>query len=128
MFSSRALALRRTLFGVSRRHASGDVWYSSRWVEQTRRESGLTFADDPPTAPLSEDHDIGDAECDFGNWFDKAEDVSTAQAVVGLATALGFCFGIYKIATKQAENKPAHFTLRELPTLEADFPTLKRDD
>lgn len=122
MSAARAMALRRNLFGIARRHASGDAWMSARWVEQTRRESGLTFVDDPPTAPLSEDHEIGDAQCDFGNWFDKGEDVSTAQALGGLGAGLGFCFFIYKVATSQAEKKPAAFTLREVPIMANDIP------
>ncbi len=121
MQASRILT-RRSLFLATRRNASSDVWMPARWSEQTRRESGLVFVDDPPTAPLSENHEIGDSQCDFGNWFDKGEDVSTAQAVTGLGVALGFCFLIYRTATYQASKKPANFTMRELPMMAADIP------
>lgn len=98
---------------------------SARWSEQVRLESNVVAVDDPPTAPLSEDHDIGDGVCDFANWFDKGEDISTAQAVFGLGSALGFCYTIYKVAVRNAENKPAEFTLRELPSLASDIPGYK---
>lgn len=106
--------------GAPRRCASGVN--SARWTEQTRRESGLVFADDPPTAPLSEDHEIGAGVCDFANWFDKGEDVSTAQAVSGLGFALGLSYTIYRVATAQADAKQGEFTLREIPFLERDIP------
>ncbi len=99
---------------------------SRRWSEQTRVESGLKAIDDPPTAPLSEDHDIGDGVCDFANWFDKGEDISTSQAVLGLGSALAFCFGIYQIAVYNTEHSPSRFTLRETPTMANDFPTWDR--
>lgn len=102
-----------------RRHAAVN---SARWTEQTRRESGLVFVDDPPTAPLSEDHEIGAGKCDFANWFDKGEDVSTGQAVSGLAFALGLSYCVYRTAVAQANSKKGEFTLREVPFLERDIP------
>lgn len=122
MQNTRHLARRSTSYlfnGAARRHAAVN---SARWTEQTRRESGLTFVDDPPTAPLSEDHEIGAGVCDFANWFDKGEDVSTGQALGGLGFALGLSYCIYRTAVAQASAKPGEFTLREIPFLERDIP------
>lgn len=121
MQASRTLA--RAALGLQRRAASGEAWMSRRWVEQTRREAGLVTIDDPPNAPLSADHDIGDGVCDFANWFDKGKDVSTSQALVGLGSALGFCLFVYKSAVGRAERTSGTFTLRETPSLANDFPS-----
>lgn len=96
---------------------------SRRWSEQTRAESGLVAIDDPPTSPLSPDHDIGDGVCDFANWFDKGTDISTSQAVLGLGTALGFCYAIYRKAVSDAANSTPQFTTREVPSSANDIPT-----
>lgn len=121
MQATRLLA-RRSMFALQRRSASGEAWMSPRWSELTRKQSGILSSDEPPTAPLSEDHDIGDGECDFANWFDKGEDISMSQAVTGLGLALGFCYSVYKISVRNADSRPGRFTLRELPTLAGDIP------
>lgn len=88
-----------------------------------RSESNILTVDDPPTAPLSENHESGDGVADFSNFVDKNEDVSTGQAVTGLGSMLLLTYGIYKYATYSANKVPPLFTRREFPNAEKDFPT-----
>lgn len=101
----------------------GPPQFSHRWAEQVRSESNILTVDDPPTAPLPENHEAGDGIADFSNFVDKNEDVSTGQAVVGLGSMLLFSYGIYKYATYSAKKAPPLFTRREFPNVEKDFPT-----
>lgn len=111
----------RTARAAPLRRASG--WYGAKWAEAVRAESNVTTPDDPPTAPLTENHEIGDGESDFSNFLDKHPDVSTRQAVTGLGVMLGFCYGVYRLSTASAERTTPLFVPREFPTEERDFPT-----
>lgn len=105
------------------RHASDSSWYSKRWVDIVRSESNIVTVDDPPTAPLSENHEVGDGVSDFSNWIEQHNDVSDVQALTGLGTILAFCAGVFYVSTTRANNSTPLFTLREFPYVENDFKT-----
>jgi hypothetical protein len=92
-----------------------------------RSASKATMADDPPTAPLPESHEL-EGEADFSNWLDKGADVSLPQAITGLGTMLGLCYVLYSGATSAVKNSQPAFTLREFPQVAADIPTFAFDN
>lgn len=110
-------------FSTQIRQASGVVWGSPRYARAIRAESNIDTAQDPPTAPLPENHEAGDGISDFSNWLDKHEDVSTVQAVTGLAGMLSFCYATYRYSIYRAENSDPTFTRREFPTVKNYLPT-----
>lgn len=107
----------------SRFASGGPVQFGPRWVEKVRSESNIITYDDPPSAPLSEDHEVGEGASDFSNYIDKNEDVSTVQAVVGLSSALAFCYAIYRYSASRASRSAPLYTMKEFPYVEQDMPT-----
>lgn len=126
---SRATCAMQVRFG-----SSGAVpQYSSRWANLIRSQSNIHTPEDPPRATLPENHEAWDGTSDFSNWVDKHEDISTVQAVTGLLSAVAVVSGIYLLAQHDRKTKTPAFTKRELPTVEADIPTMaikhySRDD
>lgn len=122
----RSYNLVRLARATQARHASGSstVWYSKRWSEIVRAESNVENREDPPRAPLSDNHEVFDGESDFSNWVDKHEDVSFGQAVSGMGMAFASLYGIYLLSQRDRRTKTPTFTLREFPTYENDIPTL----
>lgn len=113
------------------RNASGGVipTFSKRWAEITRSQSNIDTPEDPPTSPLPESHEAGEGTSDFSNWVNNHEDVSLTQALSGFAFMSSIVYGIYYMSKVDRETKIPVFTLRELPTVDSDFPTLvKRTD
>lgn len=110
-------------YPATRFASGGPVQFGSRWAEKVRSESNIITPDDPPTAPLPEEHEVGEGFSDFSNYVDKHEDVSTAQAVVGLGSALAFCYAIYWYSTYRASRSTPLFTKKKFPYVEQDMPT-----
>lgn len=113
---------------MQRRYGSGVTWNSARWAHKVRDEARPVLPDDPPIQPLPESHEAGEGFSDFSNWTDKYEDVSTVQAVTGLAAALAICFGIGVISTTRASRLDPHFVPREFPMFDRDFPALQKSE
>lgn len=106
---------------VPRRYGSGGMEMNcARWSERVREMSNIETVDDPPTAPLPEEHDLGDGFSDFSNFIDKYEEVSMRQAGVSLVLALGGLYGVYRLA-KSANNEP-YFVPRTMPYIDQDLP------
>lgn len=111
------------------RHASSGETplYSARWSRIMRSESNIETMEDPPRAPLPECHEAGEGVSDFSNWVDKHEDVSLNQALIGLALVSSFVYGIHRLSQRDRRTKTPAFTLRELPTVYDDIPTITSD-
>lgn len=98
--------------------------YSTKWVRAVRGESNVHSPEDPPTAPLSDHHDTHVGSSDFANWLDRHEDVSLNQALAGFGCGLLFLYGMYRLAAYDRRTKTPEFTLRDLPTVREDIPTM----
>lgn len=107
------------------RHAS--QWAGARWSTVVRSASKVTTADDPPTAPLPEQHEV-EGEADFSNWVEQHRDTSMTQALTGLGVALGLCYALFWGSTTSAKNSTPAFTRRELPQVTDDIPTFAHDN
>ena len=107
------------------RHGGGAPTYvTARWSNIYRMESNLVTPDNPPTAPLSDDHEVGDGQSDFSKYYDNHDDVSTLQVVTGLGSGLLFFYMVYLVSRRDHDNSTPVFTIRESPTLEQDIPTM----
>lgn len=122
-----SLARTSRVFGMQVRHGSGGVeWVGERWVRIVRSQSNIDTTEDPPVAELPESHDAGEGNSDFSNWVSKHEDTSWNQVLIGLGGLGVFLYGIVYVAFRDRRTKTPVFTLRELPTLENDIPTLDK--
>ena len=93
--------------------------HSAEWSNKIRARSKVYTVDDPPTAPLPEEHEI-EGEADFCNYVEKHDDVSMNQVLGSLAIAFGLMFGFYKIAPRGCPEP--EFTLKEYPGMEKEIP------
>lgn len=101
--------------------------YSTKWVRAIRGESNILTAEDPPTAPLSHDHDVNDGSSDFSNWVDRHQDVSAREALIGVSCGFAILYGMYRLAVYDRNHKTPEFTLRQHPTLNNDIPTMSSE-
>lgn len=92
-----------------------------------RGGSKAVAADDPPTAPLPEMHEV-QGEADFSNWVESHQDTSLPQALTGLGFMLGVCYTLFWGATTTAKNSTPAFKPRELPQVAKDIPTFGFDN
>lgn len=109
--------------GVTR--AAGGVshgWYPVKYANDVRAASRVVAVDEPPTAPLGENHDFGDGVCDFSNFVDKHEDTNVVSAAAGLASFVGLLTAVYWAGQAHAAGTRDLFTRREFPYLDKDFP------
>lgn len=97
-------------------------WMPAKYSNDVRAASRVVEVDEPPTAPLTENHDFGEGVCDFSNFVDKHEDTSLGSAAVGLASFFGFLTAIYWGGQAAGANTRDLFTRRELPYLDKDCP------
>lgn len=105
--------------------AAGSIshgWMPAKYSNDVRAASRVVAVDDPPTAPLSENHDFGDGVCDFSNFVDKHEDTGVGSAAAGLATFVGVLTAVYWGGQASAAGTRDLFTRREFPYLDKDFP------
>jgi hypothetical protein len=96
-------------------------WASARWSNLVRAQSKVTAIDDPPMAPLHEEHEVN-GKADFSNFVDRNADVSKNQAVFSLGLMLGFFVVVYRYTSKKAKSSEPRFTLREFPDIEKSLP------
>lgn len=117
--------MQRQAIYLQRRNAGSVPQFSARWANQVRAESNTVTPDDPPTAPLHEEHELDHGQADFSNFLEKHEDVSTRQMLSGLGFIMSVMYGIYYFSTKQSRENTPTFTLREFPTVEQHNPAWK---
>ncbi|GAB0496289.1 hypothetical protein MMPV_007601 [Pyropia vietnamensis] len=97
-------------------------WMPTKYSNDVRAASRVVEVDEPPTAPLSENHDVGEGVCDFSNFVDKHQDTSLSSAAVGLASFVGFLTAVYWGGQATGASTRDLFTRREFPYLDKDFP------
>lgn len=128
MITQRLTTLARTAVrGVPVRHGSSGglpPMNSARWAHVVRNESNVSNPEDPPTAHLSENHEVNHGVSDFSNWVDRHDDVSLNQALTGLSVGFACMYGIYRISVWDRNRRPPLFTKREMPTTHNDIPTM----
>ncbi|PXF49744.1 hypothetical protein BWQ96_00396 [Gracilariopsis chorda] len=115
----------RQLLRASAQIRRASAWASPRWSRAVRAQSNIDTAQDPPTAPLPEQHELGEGVSDFSNWVEKHEDVSSAEAVGGFVFIMGVCYAIHQYAVNRTKSSDPTFTRREFPTVQTYLPTWK---
>eukprot|EP00871_Galdieria_phlegrea_P003713 jgi/Galph1/4342/GphlegSOOS_G2963.1 len=87
--------------------------------EDVRAVSGTKAPDEPPTAPLPEDHELN-GDCDFSRQLDMHEDVSDREAFI-VTSLLVLVFGGGFYLSEVVYPKERKVTPTELPYLEQDL-------
>lgn len=149
----RALAVQRGCGPLARR--SGAVWRRTlsattgdgvsshskenyeelvRYARQIRAESNIETIDDPPVAPLPEEHEVGPGESDFCNYLDDHSDTSNRQIIQGLGIAGGLlaCVAVvsayrYRHSERPIEPRTVPFWDKEIFGLERKEPATHDD-
>lgn len=86
-----------------------------RYARQIRAMSNEFTADDPPTAPLPETHELDQGDSDFSNFLDKHYDTSDRMAWTGLAIGFGFFASVAWMAAQVNERRRPPYVPRNLP-------------
>jgi hypothetical protein len=97
-----------------------------RYARQIRAESNIQTADEPPTSPLPEGHEVGPGESDFCNYLDDHSDTSNRQVIQGLGLAGGVLACLAAFSVYRYRNSKPQFVPRTVPFWEKEVPGFER--
>jgi hypothetical protein len=86
-----------------------------RYARQIRAESNIQTVDEPPTAPLPEEHEVGPGESDFCNYLDDHSDSSNRQMVQGLGLATGLLALLAAVSVYRFRHSERAYEPRTVP-------------